>query len=75
MLRREFLVGASSMPMGSAEGKKPPSVNEAITILEDAVRRELGGVNEIRVEFEPDERKSIALLFAVVRCSPATRFG
>jgi hypothetical protein len=72
MLRREFLVRASSVPLTcSAEEQKPPSVKDAIRILEAAVRRELVGVKEIRVEFEPDERKSIALLFAVVR-SPVT---
>jgi hypothetical protein len=68
MRRRCFLVGASLVPLTcSAEEKKPPSIQEAIRILEAAVRRELGSVKEIRVEFEPDERKNIALLFAVVR--------
>lgn len=68
MMRRDFLVGASSMPLVcSIEGQKPPTLQEALVILDGAIRRELDGVKEIRVSFEPDERKSIALLVAVVR--------
>lgn len=68
MMRREFLVGASSMPLVcSIEGQKPPTLQEALVLLEGAIRRELGSVKEMRVSFEPDERKSIALLVAVVR--------
>lgn len=68
MRRREFLAGVSSVSVTKPpDPGSIPSVQEAIRILESAVRREIAGVQEIRVSFEPDERRNIALLFAVVR--------
>lgn len=76
MKRRNFLVGVSSMPIaGSAEEQKPPSIQEAIAILESAVRHEFNDVEEVRVSFNTDTRQRIAMLFAVVRCPPVSQLG
>lgn len=47
-----------------------PSIAEAINTLEKAVRREIADIEEIRIAFEPDDRKRIALMFSVVRRPP-----
>lgn len=68
MLRRDFLAGASSASL--AMPKKHigrPTVADALASLEKAVRREIAGIEEIRISYQPDDRKRIALLFSVVR--------
>lgn len=75
MLRREFLVGVSSVPMVKTEDAAEPSVQEAIEILEKAVRREFDDVEEVRVSFNTDAKQRIAMLFAVVRCCPVSPLG
>lgn len=69
MHRRQFLAGVSAVSLIKSPSVGP-SVQEAIAILEKAVRREIAGVETIRVEIEPDEKKRIALLFSVVREKP-----
>lgn len=73
MRRRDFMAGVSALSIA-----RPPdlgistSIKEAVAILEKAVRREIADIEDIRISFEPDERKRIALLFSVVRRPPAT---
>ncbi|WP_434733729.1 hypothetical protein NL154_05515 [Rhizobium sp. YTUHZ044] len=64
MLRRDFLGGVSVV---SVVGRREISLKDAISILEDAARREIPDIEDIRVEIEPDPKKRIALLFSVVR--------
>jgi hypothetical protein len=47
-----------------------PSIADAISTLEKAVRREIADIEEIRIAFEPDDRKRIAFMFSVVRRPP-----
>jgi hypothetical protein len=69
MHRRQFLAGVSAVSLIKSP-RLGPSVQEAIAILEKAVRREIANVETIRVEIEPDEKKRIAFLFSVVRAKP-----
>lgn len=70
MLRRTFLAGVSASSLTKAPNTGATSIKDALAILEKAVRREIAGIEDIRIAFEPDERKRIALLFSVVRRSP-----
>lgn len=72
MYRRDFLTGVSAISLTKPPPQMAPSVTDAIIILEKAVRREIADIEEIRIGFEPGERKRIALLFSVVRRAPAT---
>lgn len=70
MLRRDFMAGASAISLTKAPKSGVTSINDALLILEKAVRREIAGISEIRVSVEADERKRIALLFSVIRRPP-----
>jgi hypothetical protein len=70
MLRRDFLAGVSTASLMKTPQAGAPSIAEAINTLEKAVRREIADIEEIRIAFEPDDRKRIALMFSVVRRPP-----
>lgn len=71
MLRREFLAGASAISVAKSPGNKGASISDALRMLEKAVRREIAGIEEIKIVLEQDETKRIALLFSVVRMNPS----
>lgn len=73
MRRREFLSGVSTISFANPSKQKGVSVEDALIILENAVRREIADLDEVRVAIEPDERKQIALLFSVTRCPRFTQ--
>lgn len=72
MLRREFLAGTSAVSIAKSPKNKGASINDALILLEKAVRLEFSGIEEIKIVLERDETKRIALLFSAVRRSPST---
>jgi hypothetical protein len=71
MRRRDFMAGVSALSIARPPGLGiSTSIKDAVAILERAVRREIAGIEEIKVSFEPDDRKRIAFLFTVVRRAP-----
>lgn len=70
MLRRQFIAGVSTVSLSKPPKIGGPSVEDALITLEKAVRREIAGIEEIRISYQPDDKKRIALLFSVVRRAP-----
>lgn len=67
MLRREFFGGIATVPFTGAEkSEEPPNVEQLLCQLENASRRELGGITKVTMSFDPSS-KTTPIVFVVFR--------